>query len=103
MKLAETAFGRFFCFLPVFRARGGRWPGLLMLRGTQKSSPRPPPATLPASQTTTAFENLAELGVRVGDDFCVPPQHEEPTLTPSSAYDNGTNKKPPEGGFENKL
>ena len=47
--------------------------------------------------------HLAASGVRVGDDLCVPPHHEEPTRTPLAAHAEATKKKPPEGGFFDEL
>ena len=68
MKLAETAFGRFFCFLAVFRARGERWPGLLMLRGYAEIVAPATAHLSPCLVANSSLANLASHGVREGDE-----------------------------------
>ncbi len=79
--------------LQVARGRGWVVAGAPHAAGTQKSSPRLPPTALPAALTTKCLANLALCGAWVGDDFCVPPQHEEPTQAPHDAHAKPTNEK----------
>ncbi len=73
MNLAETAFGRFLFSDPMRCEVCKAWFG----SGAGR-----------------------EVGDSRSDDFCVPPQHEESRLSPTSRPEHeAESKKPPEGGF----